>query len=1298
MFNLFKQLKTTVKAFKALTDYKFNILDKRIFNILHDEEFEMITTEFSELTWDGNTEGLTSVFVDGGGFYLIYDNPPTFEKASAGGRMIISVLQNGEMVDNVYEYTPEDVIMQNDNLYIILDCCVVVLDNNVEFQGIVFPKKGIYFASVNIPSQFVMCAKSLSINDYIFSSTGKVVTTPLKQIDKKYIPSGVADWNVNDPTASGYIINRTHWIENPKEVILIKNEKIVVDSVESEITPSFFVKLTLGQNYTVTFNDQIYECISHIVSGVVVIGNAYIMTRSTSMDTGEPFFMADLSSIGVNDTNFFMSSETGTHTITIKTIDSGIHKLDNKFLSNEIINVADAYKNEDLVTWDNMPEIYDDVIRYDTTQNLNNIQKSQAVLNLGLNDILRYSPQSLTDAQKTQVQTNLGISDTINNLHAVAKSGDYNDLENKPTYDLFTDSFGEDYLYGSNILFEENKINTEEIEAKIFEITDNTPIYEKISESTSEIVYQYFSRTDVSFLLNFYNKGVTSVRVIGIDSNPNNNFEFYATIDVKKVYVGNEEWTSCYIGDKNLNYRRTNYYGSTISIPKNPPIFIGSIFNSSSDQFLIAKSNTLKKVIINPENPKEIRENFIPNTIARKSDLKNIDLTGYATEDFVNEQINHLSNEKADYSYVDEKVSNVKVDLTGYATEEYVDSEIDDLKAQGVQQVPLFANSEDDMTDETKLYVLKETNEIWGFIKTKTEGSTVPNFTNLMDDPNSYIKDKQRYSHSGGAFTTSSATNECAVVVPIPSSAGGLTIRIRGTSVKASNYYNTSTYFGVNNQTFPGTGTSLTSTITTKDNGDIEVLVPNYPGGYNYMVQHVDAGTKKENLIVTVNEEITYTTTEGGIAYKWASTGHKFVPADYEDRILAVEDKADENADKISFLEDEINKSKASGILTMFISPNGDDNNDGLTESSPKKTVKACVDAGVSRISAKRGVYAEAISLINIGELEIFPTDNNKTYVTGEERQPIVFDTSDRIEVSALVAYNSIKRVAYNNTNSAYKQVFVDKTLAPIVSASQSSYHAALWLFSDDEKTVCRKPKPVLTVSECESQANTFCYSDGYIYINADMTGVTKIIVPTNATNGFYVKGADKLVLRDVEVRFSGEYTFDLRECAWVDLYKCSSKYTTRASGFHPVDTNGIFRACYAYKNFDGFAPNGHGHTTYIDCISEYNFDDGMSHHAASEGTVIGGRYEGNGKGGNIPAYGAKVNIYGGLYKNNAQYGICYAGDGAGNFASGIVQGAVMVDNPVGLEVQVECTVTALTCQYSGNTKDKQNTGTLVEY
>ncbi len=627
-----------------------------------------------------------------------------------------------------------------------------------------------------------------------------------------------------------------------------------------------------------------------------------------------------------------------------------------------------------------------------------------------------------------------------------------------------------------------------------------------------------------------------------------------------------------------------------------------------------------------------------------------------------------------------------KAEFSGYIATE--------LAKRG-QLKPEFANSIAECTDTSKLYVLPD-DYIYAYILTEVTTPDQPQYTNVL--PAAIDSSKAVFNGTGyknGYRLNSSATEKqqsgCGYTgfIKITPNVNN-TIRMKNLVPCAFGY----NYVHGYNASFARQGEALQNedSVTVGDDGVITFAV-----NANWEYIRISNGEMSADTIITVNEEIKVIPGGTATEYRWANTGHAFVPADYEDRIVAVEGRADENARKISALEAE--KEKTSGAVLMFISPAGNDANNGLTESTPKKTVKACVEAGATRISAKRGVYAEAVSLADIGELEIFPTDNAKTYVVGKSRQPIVFDTSDSVETSALATYNSIKRVAYSNAaNEAYDKVFVQKTLAPTVSPSQSSYHAALWLLSDDEKTVCRKPKPVLTIAECEAEANTFCYSGGYIYINADMAGVTKIIVPTISTTGFYVNGAERVALRDVEVRFPGEYAFDLRGCAWVDLYNCASKYTTRASGFHPVDTDGIFRACYATKCFDGFAPNGHGHTTYIDCVSEYNYDDGMSHHSGTEGTVIGGRYEGNGKGGNTPAYGAKVNIYGGLYKNNAQWGIGYVGSAEAGYVSGMVQGAVMADNPVGLHVQAYCVVTAMSCKYSGNAADKDIDGALTEY
>jgi hypothetical protein len=200
---------------------------------------------------------------------------------------------------------------------------------------------------------------------------------------------------------------------------------------------------------------------------------------------------------------------------------------------------------------------------------------------------------------------------------------------------------------------------------------------------------------------------------------------------------------------------------------------------------------------------------------------------------------------------------------------------------------------------------------------------------------------------------------------------------------------------------------SSSGKYTIEDDGTIVYTINTAKLGAAVNAVRICAGMD-ENTIITLNEEIK----EGGGTeiveeYAWANTGLAFVPADYEDRIVAVEAMAQANKKALEDLEN-----------VMFIAPDGDDANSGLTASSPKKTIKACVDVGATKISAKRGVYKEVISLSNIDELEIFPTDNNLSYAVGEERELIVFDSADRIDVSSLIDHNSIKKVAYSNSEN----------------------------------------------------------------------------------------------------------------------------------------------------------------------------------------------------------------------------------------------------------------------------------------
>jgi hypothetical protein len=219
-----------------------------------------------------------------------------------------------------------------------------------------------------------------------------------------------------------------------------------------------------------------------------------------------------------------------------------------------------------------------------------------------------------------------------------------------------------------------------------------------------------------------------------------------------------------------------------------------------------------------------------------------------------------------------------------------------------VAEHPICVNSIAEMTDISKMYVLNSDGMFYSYKRKEvtTEGSKTPNFTNVMDNPDAYIKTKSRYSHSGGAFKP--CETDDAIVIPIAS--GSHTIRIRGAENTGS--YISSHYYGANNQTFSLTGPDVTRTV--ESNGDIKIVVT-VPSSASYMVIHVGVGVDVDELIVTIDQEITYTTVEGEteITYEWSSTGISYnQPADYEPRVIAVENKTKTLESKTSVLSDRL--------------------------------------------------------------------------------------------------------------------------------------------------------------------------------------------------------------------------------------------------------------------------------------------------------------------------------------------------------------------------------------------------------
>jgi hypothetical protein len=235
------------------------------------------------------------------------------------------------------------------------------------------------------------------------------------------------------------------------------------------------------------------------------------------------------------------------------------------------------------------------------------------------------------------------------------------------------------------------------------------------------------------------------------------------------------------------------------------------------------------------------------------------------------------------------------------------------------QLEPMYAKSIAECTDTTKLYVLPD-GMIYAWMLTEKEVDNGPTYTNRLPlainaDKTPYVGDNGEKGYRVGyRYSASSAVEkaqsgfDCVGFIPAKS---GNVIRIKNvTQPTASNDGSSyaSVYFF--DSAFKKTSgqVSLKSHATFAD-GILSFTIPSYDTIAYFKATLIGVSA---NTIITVNEEIT----EGGgteivTEYAWASTGLAFVPADYEDRILALEKETAQNTADISALKKGANSATA---------------------------------------------------------------------------------------------------------------------------------------------------------------------------------------------------------------------------------------------------------------------------------------------------------------------------------------------------------------------------------------------------
>ena len=207
---------------------------------------------------------------------------------------------------------------------------------------------------------------------------------------------------------------------------------------------------------------------------------------------------------------------------------------------------------------------------------------------------------------------------------------------------------------------------------------------------------------------------------------------------------------------------------------------------------------------------------------------------------------------------------------------EYIASEL----AKRGQLKPEFANSIEECTDTSKLYVLPD-GYIYAYMLIEREVETGGGYTNLATE----FAVGKRFKSDGSLVDADGAI---AVLDYIPYT-NGTVVRVQGYPQKFGQ--NIALYTSDKGIWAIGTIDGLSSYVSYQwddATGTSTLTAINDKASFLRVAGNAIGTT--DDIIITVNEEITEGVTEIITEYAWANTGHAFIPADYEERIIDLEE------------------------------------------------------------------------------------------------------------------------------------------------------------------------------------------------------------------------------------------------------------------------------------------------------------------------------------------------------------------------------------------------------------------------
>ena len=253
-----------------------------------------------------------------------------------------------------------------------------------------------------------------------------------------------------------------------------------------------------------------------------------------------------------------------------------------------------------------------------------------------------------------------------------------------------------------------------------------------------------------------------------------------------------------------------------------------------------------------------------------------------------------------------------------------VDTIITEEFAKRGQLKPEFANNIAECTDTTKLYVLPD-GYIYAYKLTEVVIGGYTNQIPISTDADGNIYNDGKGFKDGHRFNSSrqEATQTNSFITGFIPIKVGDTVYINGNYIDAGSNIAGSlghVFYRSDDKTISLARVDMAkaeemgncySSFEVNSDGYVTSFTIN--GDWNYVADWNELGYVRLNLlgsgegcVVTVNEEIIEATTE--IIQSWTNTGRAFIPTDYEDRIITIEEQSNRNTEDILENSEEIAK------------------------------------------------------------------------------------------------------------------------------------------------------------------------------------------------------------------------------------------------------------------------------------------------------------------------------------------------------------------------------------------------------